>query len=689
MKNFKTIFYVVLLFSNLTIFAQGSWETISPYPTLSNLLDVEFVTPEKGWIVGTQGTILYTEDGGNSWETQYQNDTMSIQDIFFLNENEGWATGWHDVLHTTNGGEDWEFQNLPLPLGLEIGTNSIYFSNENEGWIGGDYLSLYKTVDGGNSWQLENMGNPYSPDIRDVHFTTPSNGLIMASNYNEPTSYIQITDDYGVNWYPDTLNFGTLLALHHFSDDTIYGCGQEPYIVRSVDNGKNWTIIAYINGFKSDIHFFDSNHGIILGFNKTWHTYDGGITWEEMPFYSNSGSMDSFSFINSTGYAVGYNGAIYKSINYGLDWEKLGNIEIPTIKDMHFTDSETGYAIGSSSSIFHKTNDGGHTWSSIDLGNNYILKKLCFPNPTTAFVLEQKDAIYKSTDAGNSWEKIETGLSETFTTMDFYDQNIGMLGGLNGDLYKTINGGQDWENIYFNTNYNILDIQFVDENNIWITTNVGKLYHSSDGGQFWNISLSKMGYIDNLFFLNSQKGFVLYGNGLLEMTTDGGENWEEITTLPDFYAAYSNIDFVNENEGWIINGYRQYYTTDGGYTWTKIVQASYMSGLFFLDDSHGWIYGSNSFFLKYHKAPVSIAENPLIKDIQIFPNPSDDFVNIQINENNYHTINIYTMDGKIIQTQPIIENEESLLDITSFSKGIYLFEFIGENKTEIVKVFKK
>ena len=323
------------------------------------------------------------------------------------------------------------------------------------------------------------------------------------------------------------------------------------------------------------------------------------------------------------------------------------------------------------------------------MGNNYVLKKLCFPNPTTAFVLEQKDAIYKSTDAGNSWEKIETGLIENFRTMDFYDENIGMLGGLNGNLYKTLNGGQDWENIYFNNDYNILDIQYVDENSIWITTNVGKLYHSTDGGQFWNISLSEMGYIQELFFLNPQKGFVLYGNGLLEMTTDGGDSWEEITSLPDFYSAYSTIDFANADEGWIINGFRQYYTMDGGYTWTKINEASTMVGLFFLDDSHGWIYGSNSFFLKYHKIPVSIDEEPLPDDLRIFPNPSSDYVSIQINDNHYHTLNIYTLDGKKMQTYPMGENDKSLLDITSFSKGIYLFELIGDTKRDVIKLIKK
>ena len=48
----------------------NGWIYQNPYPTSNTLLAVKFVTPKKGWIAGEKGTILYTEDGGESWEAQ-------------------------------------------------------------------------------------------------------------------------------------------------------------------------------------------------------------------------------------------------------------------------------------------------------------------------------------------------------------------------------------------------------------------------------------------------------------------------------------------------------------------------------------------------------------------------------------------------------------------------------------------
>lgn len=48
----------------------NGWIYQNPYPTANTLLSVKFITPQKGWIAGEKGTILYTEDGGDTWEAQ-------------------------------------------------------------------------------------------------------------------------------------------------------------------------------------------------------------------------------------------------------------------------------------------------------------------------------------------------------------------------------------------------------------------------------------------------------------------------------------------------------------------------------------------------------------------------------------------------------------------------------------------
>ncbi len=96
---------------------QNEWLPIHPYPTLSNLIDAHFVSDNEGWVVGTEGSILHTDDGGNSWETQHSNDDQSLWSIFFIDDQEGWACGWSEIYHTEDAGENWDLQDAPSFMG--------------------------------------------------------------------------------------------------------------------------------------------------------------------------------------------------------------------------------------------------------------------------------------------------------------------------------------------------------------------------------------------------------------------------------------------------------------------------------------------------------------------------------------------------------------------------------------------
>ena len=74
-----------------------------------------------------------------------------------------------------------------------------------------------------------------------------------------------------------------------------------------------------------------------------------------------------------------------------------------------------------------------------------------------------------------------------------------------------------------------------------------------------------------------------------------------------------------------------------------------------------------------------IENNNEMKKIIIFPNPTNDIVNI---EGEFDFIEIYTIEGKLIKT--LTENK---IDLTSYNSGIYLFKIKGDyNKTfKIIK----
>ncbi|MEE4260632.1 MAG: YCF48-related protein, partial [Bacteroidales bacterium] len=69
------------------------------------LNDVTFIDSNNGWAVGDSGTILHTSDGGNNWEFQESGTIADLNSVFFVDENYGWICGDSSIiLHTDNGG---------------------------------------------------------------------------------------------------------------------------------------------------------------------------------------------------------------------------------------------------------------------------------------------------------------------------------------------------------------------------------------------------------------------------------------------------------------------------------------------------------------------------------------------------------------------------------------------------------
>jgi hypothetical protein len=57
------------------------------------------------WACGGGGTIIASTDGGMNWETQVSGTGLTLNKIWFVNDNQGWTVGDSGViLHTDDGG---------------------------------------------------------------------------------------------------------------------------------------------------------------------------------------------------------------------------------------------------------------------------------------------------------------------------------------------------------------------------------------------------------------------------------------------------------------------------------------------------------------------------------------------------------------------------------------------------------
>lgn len=116
------------------------------------LVDIRFANTRVGYISG-YGSVLKTEDGGNTWILQNVKGDL-FRSISCVDQNNVWIVGYNGtIIHTSNGGANWEHQrNGDNPLLKKYRLRAVAFKDLHTGYAAGDKGILLKTTDGGAHW---------------------------------------------------------------------------------------------------------------------------------------------------------------------------------------------------------------------------------------------------------------------------------------------------------------------------------------------------------------------------------------------------------------------------------------------------------------------------------------------------------------------------------------------------------
>ena len=130
-----------------------SWDFFTPLS--SAYYSVHFEDCEHGWLVGSDGNIIFSTDSGTTWTPQTSNTTDTLNSVFFLDINTGFACGYNGtVVKTTDGGNLWTVQTTNIIENL----NKIIFLNSDTGWSVGDQGTIIYTTNGGSTWIEDSSG---------------------------------------------------------------------------------------------------------------------------------------------------------------------------------------------------------------------------------------------------------------------------------------------------------------------------------------------------------------------------------------------------------------------------------------------------------------------------------------------------------------------------------------------------
>ena len=283
------------------------------------LHSVYFLDANRGWIAGSNGTLLSTVDGGATWSRTSFTSRDSFNDVYFADSANGWLLGQRDqfnlkpnerisyLLNTRDGGATW--QRTFLNTG-DVNTRftRMVFRDPQHGWVFGETGTVFATTDGGAHWLPQRSASKHL--LLGGAFAADNRSLIVGAG-----ATIMQSDD-GFNWRISAANndahdrFNAVAINSQF----IWAAGNNGSILKSINSGRSWLKQnSETNADLLDIKFIDAREGWAVGAHGALlHTNDGGLHWRAETVAGSRGLERLFIIDRHHIWAVGFGGTILR-----------------------------------------------------------------------------------------------------------------------------------------------------------------------------------------------------------------------------------------------------------------------------------------------------------------------------------------------------------------------------------------
>ena len=347
----------------------------------------------------------------------------------------------------------------------------------------GDPLTYYMGTVGGGLWKTTNAGGEWH-NISDDYFETSSVGAVAVSESDSKIIYVgmgehaprAVTTSYGNGVYKsidegktwehiglDKTQQISRIIIHPDNSEVVYVAAQgaingptkERGIYKSIDGGKNWKNVLYINKLTGASELsIDYNNPEIL-YATMWNhqrlpwkvisggdgdgvykSLDGGESWKKIEngLPNELGKMAiSISRANSNkvyllveGNSNKRSGGLFVSNNAGDSWQKVSSYAELTSRAWYyievFADPNDENIVYVLSARAFRSVDGGKNWKRINSGHGDYHDLWINPQNSKNMIISDDGGGEITFDNGSSWSSISN-----MPTAQFYRVNVDNL----------------------------------------------------------------------------------------------------------------------------------------------------------------------------------------------------------------------------------------------------------------------
>lgn len=323
--------------------------------------DTFWLDDQFGWVVGDQGLILRTTDGGESW----QSSKATGQDLDSHRSLKQKLSRLRPISRT--------HELIPLTCSFK----SVHFRDRNHGWVAGNfyipYLNTSRSVllttdDGGQTWSQ--LKGSILPGISRVHFQDLLGGWaigraghvfktgVFATSTGGRIWTVQDSDTSG-NWVDGELTANGFIVINDEGNlGRIIGGKYEPAVIFGDRPGQ----LRSIRMVNSEVGWAVGSAATIL------QTKDAGMTWRRPEFINTEQKFRDFDFnsvhiVDEHVFVAGNPGTfIFKlnAINGDNFKAHRTNFSSP-IQRIFFPDAQNGCVVGAAG-LVAVSSDGGENW---------------------------------------------------------------------------------------------------------------------------------------------------------------------------------------------------------------------------------------------------------------------------------------------------------------------------------------